>query len=225
MRPHQSTLLIAGFATLAGFLIPIVRELLLPVFYLNTHLHEFSHALVAQATGAEVQKIVVHADGSGVTPVVGGSLLLIASAGYLGASIFGAAMIYFGREQRSARISLVALALLLTLSMAVWVRGDLVGELWGAAWIVIVGGIAAFVRGNALVFCCQFLGLQQCLNSVQSLFSLVKIVTATEVHSDAGILQDATGIPAVAWAVAWSVFSLVLVAITLRKSWQPAPKR
>jgi len=221
--PHQTTLLIAGFATLAGFLVPIVRQILLPVLYLNTHLHEMSHALMAKLTGADVEKIVVNANGSGVTPVIGGNLLLIASAGYLGASLFGAAMIYFGRAEKSARMTLLVLALLLTLSMVMWVRGDQVGIVSGLGWIVALAAMALFLRGAPLVFCCQFLGLQQCLNAVQALFALVEISAGTEVHSDASILQSATGIPSVVWAIGWSAFSLALVVWSLKRSWLPVP--
>lgn len=222
LRPHQSTLLIAGFATMAGFVLPVIRQILLPVLYLNTHLHELSHALVAQFTGAVVERIIVNADGSGVTPVAGGSLILIASAGYIGASIFGAAMIYFGGSEKGARTTLGIVAAVLTFSMIYWVRGDAVGEISGLGWMVSLTTMAIFLRGKAAVFCCQFLGLQQCLNSVSSLFALVRLSSDTEVHSDASILQAATGIPSIIWALGWTAFSLLLVFATLRRSWKPA---
>ncbi len=224
IRPHQTTLLVAGFATLAGFLVPILRQLLLPVLYLNTHLHELSHALTAQATGADVEKILVNANGGGVTPIVGGNILIVASAGYLGATVFGAAMLYFGRSEKSARSMLATLAVLLTFSMVVWVRGDVVGEISGAGWICALALMSMFLKQGWLMFSCQFLGLQQCLNSFQSLFTLVKISAETEVHSDASILQSNTGIPSLIWALGWAVFSLVMVAWSLKLSWKPAPK-
>ena len=54
IKPHQTTLIVAALATLVGFLLPVVQKILLPLQYLNTHLHEFSHAMVAILTGAEV---------------------------------------------------------------------------------------------------------------------------------------------------------------------------
>ncbi len=221
IKPHQSALLIAGVATLAGLLIPVVQKVLLPVVYLNTHLHELSHALMAQFTGGEAEHIIVNANGGGVTPVAGGSIVLTASAGYVGASIFGAAMIYFGRSEKGARATLLVLAAMLTFSMIVWVRGDFVGEVAGVGWIIALPLIALFVRKTPLVFCCQFLGLQQCLNSVKSVFELVQITAATETHSDASILQEATHIPSIVWALAFAAFSLALVLWSLRKSWSP----
>jgi hypothetical protein len=217
-------LLIAGLLTIAGMLIPMLHRVLLPVQYLNTHLHELSHALVAQFTGAEVDEIRVNADGSGVTPVRGGNMLFIASAGYLGSSVFGALMIYFGRTEKTARLTLISLVALLCMSMVVWVRGDAVGEVSGIGWIVLLVGAALLLKRNGLVFFCQFLGLQQCLSSVQSMFELVKISSVMEVHSDATILQTDTGIPAIVWAMTWSVLSLVLVIWTLKVSWQPSKR-
>jgi len=225
IRPHQVTFLIAGFATLIGFLVPIVRQLLLPVMYLNTHLHELSHALVAKATGAEVEKIVVNADGSGLTPVLGGNIFLTASAGYIGASIFGAIMIAMGSSEKTARYILTAICLLLTTSMLVWVRGDSVGVASGFAWVLTLAAMAIFLKGRPLMFCCQFLGLQQCLNSFNALFALVRVSSATETHSDATILQGITGVPSIVWAVVWSAFSLGLVGWTLRRSWAPRPQK
>lgn len=201
---------------------PVARQVLLPVLYLNTHLHELSHALVAQFTGAEVEKIVVNANGSGLTPVMGGNILLIASAGYIGASVFGVAMIYFGRSEKGARWTLGMVAALLSLSMLIWVRGDAVGVVSGFGWIVALALGAIFLRGKVSVFFCQFLGLQQCLDAALSLLALVKLSEATEVHSDASILQAATGIPSVVWALGWTAFSLGLMFLALRKSWKPA---
>ena len=223
MRSHQKTLLIAGLLTLAGFLVPLVREVLLPVMYLNTHIHELSHAIMAKITGGEVLKIVVNADGSGETPVMGGSLLLIACAGYLGASIVGAAMIALGSSEKNAKRTLSTLAGFLGLSMLVWVRGDTVGVIAGFAWVLILGGMAIFLSGKMLVFCCQFLGLQQCLNSLMSLFALLRLTASTEAHSDASILQSLTGFPSFFFALCWSLFSIILIGFMIKNTWVPIP--
>lgn len=225
MKPHQSSLLIAGGVTLAAYVVPGVRLLLLPLLYLNTHLHEMSHALAAVLTGADVQRIVVNTDGSGMTPVQGGNILVVASAGYLGASMFGAAMIYAGRTEKGAKSMLWALSALLIVSMLLWVRGDAVGEAAGIGWIVLLGILAATLKGKWAMFGAQFFGLQQCLNAVTSVFTLVQLSVGTEVHSDATILYDATGLPPVLWAVGWTAFSLGLVGWTLRETWNPKLRR
>jgi hypothetical protein len=71
------------------------------------------------------------------------------------------------------------------------------------------------------MFACQFLGMQQCLNSFTSLAALLQITAATEAHSDASILYELSGVPAIFWAALWSMLSLALVVWTVRKTWEP----
>jgi hypothetical protein len=219
LKTHQITLISAGVLTLLGFAIPVLQRVFLPLQYLNTHLHEFSHAITAQVTGAHVQQIIVRADGSGETPVAGGLVLLVASAGYVGASIFGAAMIYAARTERGARSMLWTLFVLMVISLVIWVRGDSIGVVSGIGWAIVLGICAVTLKGPWLQFVTQFLGLQQCLNAVHSVFTLLQISVATEVHSDATILAEVTGLPSYVWAFGWAGFSLLLVGFALRRSW------
>ena len=219
-KPHQSSLILAALAAVAAWFVPFLRLVMLPLQYLNTHLHEMSHAIVAAATGGEIQKIVVNADGSGVTPVFGGSTLLEASAGYLGAAVIGSLMIFFGRTPQRARTVLYTIGGLLAFSMIFWVRGDLVGIASGLFWVaaLLIGGKA--IKATWLVFVVQFLGVEQCLTAVQSVLNLLHITEHTEVQSDALIMAHATGIGALFWAFAWTLTSVILVGVTLRLAWR-----
>jgi hypothetical protein len=218
LKPHQTAILCAVGVGAASTVVPFVSQFFYPVMWLNTHIHELCHALVAWATGGQVDYIKVFRDGSGVTMIGGGNNLLETSAGYNGASIIGALMIFFSRNARAARLTLRILSGALAFSMIVLVRGDLTGEISGVFWVVALWGIS-YLDGLKLVFAAQLLGLMQCLNAVQSVYTLLKISTFTEGNSDAWILQQATGIPAIAWATVWCVFSLVLVSITVHRAW------
>jgi hypothetical protein len=226
LKPHQTAILAAVGVGALSTLVPFVSQLFLPVVWLNTHIHELCHALVAWACGADVSSIHVYSNGSGVTDIAGGNILLEASAGYMGASTVGALMIFFSRSAKSARITLRVLAGALAFSMIMLVRGDAVGEVSGVGWILGLWAIS-YLDGVKLIFAAQLLGLMQCLNAVQSLYTLLKISAFTEGHSDAMILQQATGIPALGWATIWCVFSLFLMAFTLYRAWikPPAPLR
>jgi len=83
--------------------------LLLPFRLFVTMVHELSHALVAILTGGQVLGIAIRLDGSGVTYARGGNLVLTASAGYVGSSVFGAVLLLVARE-RHRRLLLRALA-------------------------------------------------------------------------------------------------------------------
>ena len=219
MQPHQKAILAAGAASLALWAIPYLQKLMLPLQYLNTHLHEFGHAMAGQASGGDVEFIKVMADGNGVTPVTGGSMWLIGPAGYLGAALIGSAVIWFSRTEKSAQNTLRLLAFFLGLSMLLWVRGDFVGIISGIGWIGALVGASMYLRGNALLFAAQFVGLQQCLNSIQAVYTLLNISAFSEMHSDALVMQNNTGIPAVAWALGWCAFAMILVVISLRRAW------
>lgn len=223
MLPHQQAILAAGLASLIVWAIPFLQKVMLPLQYLNTHLHEMSHALAGEASGGSVEHIKVLASGDGVTPIAGGSNWLIGPAGYVGAAIIGAAVIWFSRTDRSAQVTLRVLALLLGLSMVLWVRGDFVGVISGIGWVASLLAASTFLKGGQLLFAAQFVGLQQCLNSIQSVYVLLNLSTFTDTHSDALVMQKNTGIPAFAWALAWCAVSLILVLVSLRRAWA-APK-
>jgi hypothetical protein len=207
---------------------PLAGILLLPLLYLNTHVHELSHAVAGLAAGGQVQEIRVFHTGAGVALVSAGGplgMLITASAGYLGASLVGAALILFGRTPQSARNGLLAMAIALGISMVLWVRGDAIGVAAGVFWVVALAAGAKFLKGDGLIFAAQFVGVQQCLNAFRSLFDLLHLSAFSNVHSDAMILEQRSGVPALAWAAMWTIASAALLTVALRKAWlSPAPR-
>lgn len=224
LRRDQSTLLWASLLAFVLWLIPPGRYVLLPLLYLNTHLHELCHALAAIGTGGEAHLIRVFASGSGVTPVTGGWLPVIASAGYVGSAVIGAGMIYFGRTEKGARATLGVLATALALSLLLFVRGDAVGILSAIVWIVVLVLATKALSAQHVEFAAQFLGVQQCLTAMQSILVLLRISNFPEAQTDARIMQDATAIPAMFWAMTWAGLSLLLLYLTLKSAWTKAPK-
>ena len=69
LKRDRSTLLSAGGACLVAWVVPVLGYLMLPIEYLNTHIHELFHAIAAVGTGGRADKILVFPDASGVTPV------------------------------------------------------------------------------------------------------------------------------------------------------------
>ncbi|RYG62691.1 hypothetical protein EON77_21905, partial [bacterium] len=126
-RTRRNTLVTAGLAVATLYLIPYGRLALLPAIYLNTHLHELAHAFAALITGGTPVRIIVESSGAGQCLTRGGVPLVISSAGYVGASLLGVAMILVGRSEAGARVVLGGAAGLLTAGMILYVRGDLIG--------------------------------------------------------------------------------------------------
>lgn len=208
--------LLAAGVSLALWAIPGASLILLPLEYLNTHIHELCHALAALATGGQPGFIKVFANGSGVTPVMGGNGLALASSGYVGAAFVGGLMLLFAHTQKGARVSLWMAAAFLALSMILWVRGDLVGVLSGVFWIALLGFMANGLKGDGLLFAAQFLGIQQCLRSVQSLYVLLHINATSKAHNDAAIAEQVTGIPSLFWALIWCAISVAWMVVAIR---------
>lgn len=218
LRKDQQLLLLAGLVALSAWATPAAHPFLLPLIYLNTHLHELCHALAGWISGGRPEYILVHADGSGVTPTIGGSLLLVASAGYVGTSVIGGIVIVMAANERGAKTALGLVAGSLAISLALLVRGDGIGLAAGGAWVVLSLVLARCLRQHAAVFAAQFLGLQLCLTSGEAFAALFQVSTVG-MHSDAQIMAEATPIPALAWAAGWFLFSSLAVLVALRTAW------
>lgn len=224
LRKDQKLLLGATAASLALWLIPGLGLLLYPLTLLNTHIHELGHALAGLGTGGSVEKITVNANGSGQALIAGGWILPIASAGYVGAALIGGFLIAAARTAKGARTALWAGAAFLAFSMVAFVRGDLMGILSGLSWTLAFGLMAWKLSDSGAILASQFLGVQQCLTSVVGFLALFQASTG-EVHSDALIMQQATGVPDMVWAAAWFLLSVVIVASTLSAAWKGSAAR
>ncbi len=209
----------AGVVTLVLWVLPWFAFLAVPMQWLNTHLHEFCHAVMAVLTGGPVLNIIVHADGNGVA-IAGGSPLLVSSAGYVGASIVGALTIICSRTEAGASASMRIIGGLLAASLIFWVRGDAVGIASGIGWAILLFALPHVLRGRSLVFAAQFVGMQQCLMSVQALYILLHISAIPGAHSDADNLQQATGVPAIIWALLWSALGIGSLVLALKLAWR-----
>lgn len=226
LKPHQIAIAAAALVSLALWAIPPVHWVMLPMTYLNTHVHELCHALAALATGGQVERITVSADGSGLTWTAGGIRLIVSSAGYVGASIAGAAIMFCSRTEKAAKTTLMALAGVLALDTLIWVRGDAVGFTAGIFWIAALYAMARYFHGPKVLFAAQFVGLQQCLNAATSLYTLLQVSAFSEgTASDATNMQNSSGIPALFWALLWCGFSLLMVTLGLRRAWSESPER
>ncbi|MCW5947236.1 MAG: M50 family metallopeptidase [Fimbriimonadales bacterium] len=219
-RGEKNLLLATGGIALLIWLTPMLRPALLPLVYLNTHLHELCHGIAAVATGGVVHHIEVHGSGSGLTVTLGGWPVAISSAGYFGASLFGAVMVVMSSSQRGARTALLTLGTILTLGLVLWVRGDAIGFGSGVLWIVVLFALAKFATGNWLIFAAQFLGMTQCLAAAQSLGDLVFISTISGARSDAHNMYLETGIPPLFWAIVWILFSGIACVIAVAMAWK-----
>ncbi|HEX4951301.1 MAG TPA: M50 family metallopeptidase [Blastocatellia bacterium] len=201
--------IILSFIPFAGFLV-------YPFKLFVTFIHEGGHALATVATMGDVDRIVINPDTSGLTLSAGGMALIIASAGYLTSTLYGAALLLACRNGKNAKAGLGLSAALILGMTVVWTSG-LFGWIVG---IVLTAGLIFFaVVSNPRVahFFLSFLAVQCCLNALYDLRTLFLLSATTGASSDAMNMQRMTMVPAVVWAVLWLGLSLVVLWLALRR--------
>jgi len=236
-RPQIYLLLIATIITIALWFIPFADYLVYPIRLFVTFIHEGSHVLAALLTGASVQSLTVSADGSGMVQALSGnwfSVLLTSSAGYLGTTAFGVALLVLIRRAYSARIVLMISAAFVGLMTVlfgffapVWNVFSANISLGSLAFTVVSGlllaaglfGIARYAPAKWANFSLAFLAVQCLLNAFSDLATLFFInapLVGSHFHSDAANMAQSTGLPAIVWVFIWIAISVLMISVGLR---------
>jgi hypothetical protein len=224
---------LAGAAALLLTLVPWLWPLNYPFRLLITIVHELSHGLAALATGGSFLRFVVFSNGEGAAYTAGGWRALVIPAGYLGAALFGAALILLGRGHRWSRVVLGvigATTLLLSLRYGIpsvlsaqW-AGGLIATLSGA--LLGAGFLLAAHRASPAwaLFLTNLVAIAAGLTAFADLFALVGISrfaqgVAGGPATDARAMAELTFIPAIAWAVLWALVAAALIGGAAWRAW------
>jgi hypothetical protein len=191
---------------------------LYPFRLFTTWVHECGHAVTTLLVGGHVSSIVIERNGSGLTSsFIPESRLaqgLVASAGYLGASIVGCALLIAARGKKSAHRILWSIGAFMLLTVIVWMRnlfGVAVTLIWGVALIAL----SRKARGRGPTFVLSLLAVQVALNSV---FDIRVLFLVTGGHSDAETMARLFLLPAWTWASLWMLISAGLLTWTLLRT-------
>lgn len=236
-EPQFKLLLIATLVSvglwIASWYLPLVGYVFYPLQLFATFVHEGGHVLATVLTGNSVQSLTVSPDGSGMVWSQGSgwfSQLFISSAGYLGTTAFGAALLAWMRFGYSSRIALwfsAGFVAVMTVVFGLFAPvfnlfstvtfGSVIFTVFSGA--VIAAGLAAIAKFAELKwvnFAVAFLAVQCLLNAVFSLVDLFFITAMTGSHSDAANMAKATGIPGIVWVFIWMAVSIAMISIGLR---------
>ncbi len=235
-RPQISLLIIATLVSVGvwvvSWFVPVAAYVLYPLQLFATFIHEGGHALAAFVTGNAVQSLTVSPDGSGAvwSQSSGLSSLFISSAGYLGTTAFGVALLAWMRRGYSSRTALASTGVFVGLMTFVFgflapFYNFLANVTLGSILFTVFSGtvlttallaIAKFASMKWANFALAFLAVQCLLNALFSLRDLF-VISATSAHpSDAANMAAATGIPALVWAAAWIAISFVMIMVGIR---------
>jgi hypothetical protein len=178
---------------------------------LDTMIHEFGHAIVTLALSGKVMYIELYSDHSGVTYssiTKSWSVIPVSLAGYMIASLFSW-YLFSAYAKGRQRWGLQVITILAVLSLVLFVRNGF-GLTWLAGFIglnllmMIIGKIL-WIR-NFYYLLLAFLCLEE---SVSGAFSLmIYAFLDPQKAGDATNLSQATGVPALFWAAAFTCFAL-----------------
>lgn len=217
IQREQSYIVAFAVLTIIAWQTDIGTLALMPFTLLSTWWHEMAHGLTAAALGADFERLVILANGSGYAESSGNlwavGYAIVAAAGLLGPTIAGCAMIIASRSRRATRLALLGLAAALLVSTLIWVRsvaGWVVLPLFAAAAMYIaLRGSQKFQR-----IAVEFLGVQGAVSVYQDLgymFTPGASVAGHQSLSDTGRIADALFLPYWFWGGAITIAIVLMV--------------
>jgi hypothetical protein len=231
-RPQATVLLTAAVISIVLWFIPFAEILTYPFRIFVTFIHEGGHAIAALLTGNSVQSLSIATNASGETYTSQGgtiSQMFVASAGYLGSMAFGALLLVLIRKTIAARIVLIGSAALVFALTDIYglIKPAMSGVVSSALPFTILAGtlltvglvvIAKYASARAATFFVSLLAVQCILNALLDLKTVFFLSSpfAPTVPTDAVNMANATGIPAVFWAVVWIGIAVAILGVAMR---------
>jgi hypothetical protein len=202
--------------------VPYLRWLLYPFTIFSTWIHEICHGLAAEMIGADILKLQIFPDGSGLAYIAYPAntqdrLGFVVSAGYQGTSVIGCLLLLIRRTKRGPRTGCLALAILMLVSVLLWIRENAFGLAFGIFMGSALVGVAVFLPSQHMRNVYVLLAVTCSLNaitSVHNLFGNSYMVngqaSSTDAHTMAS-LKDGTTV--FLWATIWLFLSIFLTIV------------
>jgi hypothetical protein len=231
-RPQATLLLTAAVVSIVLWFIPFAELLTYPFRLFVTFIHEGGHAIAAVLTGNSVESLSIATNASGETYTSQGgtiSQIFVASAGYLSSMAYGALLLVLIRRSFAARAVLIGSAVLvLALTLIYGLFKPIVsGIAWSGIPFTLFAGsllsiglilVARLAKAKVATFFVSFLAVQCILNALLDLKTVFFLSSpfAPSVPTDALNMANATGIPAMFWAVTWVTIAVGILVLAMR---------
>jgi hypothetical protein len=191
---------------------------LYPFRLFTTWVHECGHAIMTLIVGGRVNSIVIERSAAGVTSslIPEGRVAqgLVASAGYLGASVVGCALLVAARRKQDAHGILWTIGAFMLVTLVIWIRNPF-GFAVVLVWSVALIALSRQGSGPVSSFVLSLLAVQVALDSVYDIRVLFLVHGG---HSDAETMAKLFVLPAWAWASLWMLMSIGLLTWTFRRT-------
>ena len=217
---HQRSLLILSSITIALiWQVPYGRQILYPLTLLATFAHEMGHGLTALLVGEQFDQLLLNADGSGMAMWRGNpgrvATALVAAGGLVGPSFAGIGLLLVSRSQRFARAVLATLAVVLVVTVAIWVRNAF-GVVFLLSTAAILALAAKVLPAAVASFLLHLMAATLCLSwftDLDYMFSAQATVNGMVRPSDSAVIADALWLPYWFWGGVVACFSLAVAAL------------
>ena len=191
---------------------------LYPFKLFTTWVHECGHALMTLFVGGSVSSIAIEPNTSGITRslIPQGRIAqgLVASAGYLGASLVGCVLMSATRRKKGAQTILWTIGAFMLVTLVVWMR-NLFGIAVVLVWSVALVALSRKGSGRVSLFVLNLLAVQVALDSVYDIRVLFLVHGG---QSDADTMARLFALPAWLWASVWMLMSVGMLTWTLART-------
>ena len=189
-------------------------DVLLPLKILIVFLHEASHAFAALLTGGRVEELSLDIRQGGHVISRGGSVFWIVSAGYVGSLILGSLLFLLALRTDLDRLTVALLGGLMVVLVVFYIRDPFpIAFCLGMGGLLIV--IARYLDHRVSDLILRIIGLTSIIYVPFDITS--DTILRTHLVSDARILAENFGGPALLWGVVWLAVSLAFIYFVLRK--------
>jgi hypothetical protein len=218
----RSLLILSAILIALVWQLPYGRQLLYPLTLFATYAHEMGHGLTAVLVGARFDRLLLHADGSGLAVWRGApgpvATALIAAGGLVGPTFAGIGLMLLARTPRLARAGLATLAVLIGVTVALWARNAF-GIVFLLAFAAVLLLAARLLPDFVAAFVPPLIALTLCLSwftDLDYMFSAQAEVGGVLMPSDSAVIAQALGLPYWFWGGIVAAFSLVVVVTGIR---------
>ena len=214
-------MLLAAATIVVAWQLPYGPQALYPLSLLATFAHEMGHGLTTLLVGEHFDRLLLHADGSGLAQWSGNpgrlARAVIAAGGLLGPSVAGVALLLLTGPPRRARTLLWVFAAGLVFCVVLWVRNP-----FGMAFLLAMAAVFAaagrWLADFAAAFVLHLLAAVLCLSWFRDLdymFSAKAVVAGVARASDSAVIAEALWLPFWFWGGVVAALSLGLLVTGL----------
>lgn len=185
-------------------------------------LHETSHALAAILTGGRTDSILIDWNLGGAATTAGGNSFIISSAGYLGSLVIGSLLFYFADKKKPFLVLSKIIAVILVLFITNLFVGS-AGIIFGLLFSILLFFLPSYTNERTTKITFQAIGLTSCFYTLLDIKS--DLLTTKYRLTDAQLLANDTGVPAVYWGILWALISASVIYLIIVRKYSPLWKK